>query len=177
MENIPHNPHEVVKLDPIDMHGPVETSVIIHIRLPDGRNAHLAFQMEPGRIPTRAAIKEVVDACLDPQNMEASAVPQGTRVLTKPEFVEHITKRETGRAIPMPGESNWVPASCEIPHGMLVHAIQGVGGPDNLETEYITRGLAKYIGPGDNYVFTWDCEKLAELPDDMLLEIYRRITG
>lgn len=173
----------LTQLEPIAMHGPIEIVVKVHVRVPSGKNATLEFIMPAGRIPAQSEIKEAVDACMTPESMAASSIPHGTRALTKPEFVEVITRRDTGAAIPMPGNQEWEPSTSGIPKGMLVHAICGAEIPENsvLGGEYVQRGLAyekwEVAGHGDNRVtYRWNRAKLAELPEDMLLTIYKRVS-
>lgn len=178
MENQPERPnHEIKQINPMDMHAPIETTILIGLSLPDGRTAGLKFEMTSGVIPTRAEIKAVVDACT-PESLRASDIPKGARLMTKPEFVAMMTKRATGIAIPMPGDQSFVPANCEIPKEILIDAIHGVGAPRDsaLESDYIQRGWANYGKDGEPD-WTWTHEALAKLPDDILLALYRRITA
>lgn len=164
--------HKLVELEPIDMHGPVEVTAALYVLLPDGRPATLNFKMLSGQIPARADIKAALDAMMTPASMEESSIPAGTRLMTKPEFVAHVTKQETGQAMTIPGDQHFVPVQPNIPHGMLVHAIAGVGVPEQLADEYRARGLVERDGVGDY----WNNDRLADLPGDVLLAIYERLT-
>jgi hypothetical protein len=164
---------ETINLGALALHGPVEIRILTHVRLPDGRNANLEFQMPPGRIPTRLAMKEVMDACLSPESMAESSIPVGTRLLTKIEFVEMLTKREDGKAITLTGEQPWEPTTVDIPRHMLQHAVIGAGVPKELAGEYVGRGLAYFSQMHGKHV--WNDAKLDELPDELLYSLYQRI--
>lgn len=176
---MPKPQHELVQLDPVDMHGPVETKIVIHVMVPDAKTktmkaARLNFAMNVGVIPTRAEIKEVVDACLNPENMVASSIPDGTRLMTKAEFVAHVTTREAGRAIPMPGNQDYVPSTSEIPRQVLIHAIFGRGVPVSREDEFVNKGMAAFTGNQHNPRWDWTIG-IEKLTDDELLALYKEI--
>lgn len=171
--------HKLVELEPIDMHGPILVTANAYLYLPDGRPAKLSFQMEPGQIPSRAKVKATLDALASPEALAESSVPPGTRLMTKPEFVAHVTKQETGQSMTMPGDQHFVPVPGDVPHAMLVHAVMGVwanGEFDmDLEDEYISRGLGE-LTRGLTRCFKWNKSALDALPDDVLIAIYERIT-
>jgi hypothetical protein len=139
----------------------------------DGKVGSLTFKAETGRLPTRAQQVAMLDAFMDPEKRAHAETLKDLRPLTKPEFVEFMMLRIAGQAIPLPGNQEFVPSTCDIPHGMLVDAIVGAGVPGTIWQEYRTRGLS-FMGDAGREVF--DEEKLAALPDDELLAIYRRIT-
>lgn len=168
---------KLTTLPPTAMHAAVEVQVKIHVNVPTLGNKVLKFSIEPGQIPTRTELQSIVAACLEPASMAESSIPAGTRMLAKPEFVKIITMRDVGIALPMPGNQEFEPSGTDIPKEVLVHAIVGAGLPQNLAAEYCERGLA-YLGlweGRDNSTWEWSKEKLAELPEDMLLTIYKRI--
>jgi hypothetical protein len=166
----------IQQLPPIPMHAPVEIHIVNYMRLPDGRTASITFHMPFGRIPTRLEIKEAADAMMSPESFAESSIPAGTRPLTKPEFVAHITKRETGEAIPVPGSQEWEMTPIEIPHGMLVHAIMGAGFKTMEMGEHFTqRGLAEHTGNQWNEKWGWKKDKLSALPTEVLLAIYKEV--
>ncbi len=167
--------HELVKLEPMDMHGPVEVTIAIHVMVPSLGKRRLSFRMPPGVIPTRAEIMEVYDACLSPDAMQASGIPTGTRVMSKPEFVAHVTERESGSAMPMPGSQEYVRPDSEIPKQVLIDAICGRGFPSMEDAESWTKaGMAKETGDQHNYKWEWDREALKDLTNTELWNIYRR---
>lgn len=177
MERKP-DPIQPVSLEVGDMHGPITTKVDIFVKLPEGRVAKLTTRMAIGVVPTRAEIAAVLAAAMTPESIKASSIPAGTRLLTKPEFIAHILKMEGGEEIPMPGDQQFVAVPGDISHGMLVHAIKGAELSDDLEDEYIDRGLAKiYYGPHGDEAFTWVHEKLDAMPEGVLRAIYERITA
>lgn len=163
---------ETINLGKLALHGPVEIRVLTHVRLPDGRNAKLEFQMPPGRIPTRLAMKEVMDACLNPESMAESSIPEGTRLLDKVEFVHMLTARE-GEPITLTGEHVYEPTTIDIPRQMLQHAVLGAGVPKELAGEFTGRGLAYYSQIYGKHV--WNDAKLDEQPDEVLYALYQRI--
>jgi hypothetical protein len=167
------NPHQLLELEPIDMHGPVEVSVRVYGKTHDGKVGSLTFKAETGRLPTRAQQVAMLDAFMDPGKRAHAETLKDLRPLTKPEFVEFMMLRIAGQAIPLPGNQEFVPSTCDIPHDMLVHAICGVD-PVHSEDwpEYAERRLA-YENEGRYY---WNDENLEALPDYELLAIYRRIT-
>lgn len=164
---------EMKPLDPIDMHAPIEVHIKIYAT-PDGKTVSLMQAiMPPGRYPSIEQMRAMVGTALTPEQ-EA----QGGRLLLKPEFIAHITKRELGTALPMAGDQHFVPAPCEIPHKMLVHAICGAGVPFDMGKEYLARGLAIDTLNDSRYddAFTWDAAALDKQPGDVLLALYERIT-
>jgi hypothetical protein len=169
-------PGEPMKLPEIDMHGPVEVGITARFRMPGGEVGAMTIYAEPGLLPTRAQQLAIMSALQDPAQLVAAGAPLGVRPLTKPEFVEFFTKRATGQAIPMPGSQDYVPAGCEIPHGMLVHAIIGAGIPEPLAVEYSTRGLLE-IASDQVGTLHWNEDLLRAMPDTMLLAMYQRITA
>jgi hypothetical protein len=177
MEQNKPDPIQPVSLEVGDMHGPITTMIDIYVMLPDGRVGKLQTRMAVGVIPTRAEIKAVLDATMTPESIKESSIPAGTRLLTKPEFIAHILKMEGGAELPMPGDQQFVAVPGDIPHQMLIYAVMGAPVPGYLMSEYIDRGLAKYVGPDDRYVFTWGYEKLDALPEGVLRAIYERITS
>jgi hypothetical protein len=172
------NPHDPIALEPVDMHGPVEVSIKVYMKLPDGKAGSLTLTAAPGQLPTRAEQIAMLDAVLDADKRAQSALPEGVSPLTKPEFVRHITRRETGLALDIPGDQHFVPAACEIPHDMLVNAIAGAGFPTmELADEFTKRGMAKFTGNQWNEKWEWDKSAIAALPDAMLLAIYQRVAA
>lgn len=171
------NPGKPMELPEMDMHAAVEIKISAYMRKPDGTIGTLAAYAQPGQLPTRAEQLAIVAALIAPESLQVAGAPAGTRPLNKREFVAHITKRASGMEIPMPGNPEFVPAGCEIPHSLLVHAIVGAGEFASMETcaEYEQRGLMKFIGNQHNPKWGWDQKKLAELPEDMLLTIYKRV--
>jgi hypothetical protein len=127
---------KLMLLEPRDMHGPVEVRMFVRFKVGD-KNASMEMMFPPGTLPTRSEQIALLDSVMDPAKLAASPAPAGTRAMTKPEFVEYLTKRETGQATPMQGDQHFVPAQCEIPHGMLVHAIVGAQLPVEFGDEYI----------------------------------------
>lgn len=174
-----HPQHQLVKLEPLDMHGPIEVIIAVYVKLPDQRVATLNFRQLAGNIPTRSEIKATMDACLIVDSDTGTSLPAGTRLLTKPEFVAHYTKKETGFELAMPGNQSFVPASCEIPKEILIDAIRGAGAPKDaaLKDDYMQRGLAFLYGGECDDAWNWNPDTLAALPDDILLALYRRITA
>lgn len=169
-------PIEPVKLEPIDMHGPIEVSAAIYARLPSGGIGRMELRMEPGKIPTAEVVKDSMDNVLT--DNAGAGIPPGTRLLTKPEFVAHITKRDTGAAFELPGDQHFVAVPTEIPTAMLVHAIVGVGLPGyDLPIEFTERGLATFTGNQWNEGWSWNHDALTQQPADVLLAIYERITA
>lgn len=164
---------KLTTLPPTAMHAAVEVQVRIHVDMPGHGNKVLRFMMPPGHIPTRTEVQGIVDACLSPASMAESSIPAGTRMLTKPEFVKVLTLRDVGIAIPMPGNQEFEPPGTDIPKEVLVHAVMGAGLPYDLGEEYAERGLAELGRHEDRYL--WIEEQLAELPEDMLLTIYKRV--
>jgi hypothetical protein len=168
------NPHQLLELEPIDMHGPVEVSVRVYGKTADGKVGSLTFKAETGRLPTRAQQVAMLDAFMDPEKRAHAETLKDLRPLTKPEFVEFMTLRIAGQAIPLPGNQEFVPSTCDIPHEMLVHAVMGAGCDAMFGDEHEARGIAEYLdGPNK---FAWIESALEALPDDELLAIYRRIT-
>ena len=171
--------HAPVELEPMDMHGPIEVNMFIHVMLPDGKNAKLRFMPPAGQIPMPEDFQDFIDAAGDPAHHEASGMPAGVRLLTKPEFVALITKRETGQAMQLPGEQHFVPCEPQyaIPRQMLIHAIYGAGIPSmQLACELVERGLTRFAGNQHNerWEFTHTVEKL---DDDALANLYAEITA
>jgi hypothetical protein len=156
------------------MHGPVEVSVIMHVKLPDGRDARLTFAMETGIIPTYTDIRSVVNNCLTTDSIAVNGIHPGTRLMTKPEFVAHITRRETGAAIPLPGDQEFMKSTTDIPRGILIHAVLGRGVPVGMTDDLMARGLIEFDGNQHNesFVFTNAIEKLN---DAELLDLYLEI--
>lgn len=169
-------PGKPMELPAIEMHGPYEVRITVRFKLPDGQIGAMDVFTEPGLLPTRAQQLAIVNALNDPAQLIAAGAPRGVRLLGKSEFIEWMTKRATGRAIPVPGNQEYVPASCEIPHDMLVHAIMGTSVRKELAEEYAGRNLLE-IGDDDAGTLHWNLDLLAALPDTILLAMYQRITA
>lgn len=164
---------EMKPLEAMDMHAPVEVTITVRMVLESGETARVMYDMRPGQIPTRAEIEEAIKPALDVELLKALPMQGNARPMTKPEFVAFITKRAAGQPIPMAGDQHFVPAPCEIPHSMLVHAICGAGISDDLLGEYKSRALALETMHGPR----WDRAALDKQPDDVLLAIYKRVTA
>jgi len=164
---------EVLPLDPMDMHAPIEVTVAVRMKTEDGKTARALYDMPPGVIPTRVQIAEAIAPALDLELLkvfphEGNAVP-----MSKPEFVAFITKRATGEAIPMAGEQQFVPVPAEIPHSMLVHAIIGAAEFGGNGFDVMQDYDAVDLDSEDNRVYKKSM--LSALPYDELLAIYERI--
>jgi hypothetical protein len=109
-------------------------------------------------VPTRSAMQDVIDACLDPGTDSANGIPPGTRLMTKPEFVAHITLRDTGAALALPGNQEFTPTIIEIPRQMIIHAIHGAFG-------LTSAGIAQQ----------YDAIALSRMSDAELLKIYKEL--
>lgn len=162
-------------LAPMDMHAPVEITIAVRMVLADGQVGRVLYDMQPGRIPSRAEIMEAVKPALDVDLLRALPMQGNPRPMNKPEFVAFITTRAAGAPVPMEGDQHFVPVPCDIPHAMLVHAICGVALKSQFVDEYTERGLRVYIG--DRHDTRWDRAALEQQPDDVLLAIYRRIAA
>lgn len=163
-ENSPHP-----ELEPMDMHGPVEVDVRVYIKKPDGIIGRMTFTHPVGQLPTRAELAGYMEAA----QQEAQKV--GAELPSKPEFVAHLTQRETGKAIPMAGARHWVQASSEIPRGVLVHAIVGTGVPGmDRWDDFFGRGLA-YLNLTNG--FMWRKEALEAMTDYELESLYREVSN
>ena len=182
-------PDRIERLDlpEMDMHGPIEVSIKVYMQLPSGEVGAMSVLAPPGVLPTRAELAAMLDEVLDPAKLAASAVPPGTKPQSKTEFVKHITKRETGLAMTLPGDPQFVATTSEIPHGMLVHAIQGVDIESEIDlsvaaelvNDYAERGfmiINRTPNEQNKVAIAWNTEALDALPDDVLLAIYSRIT-
>lgn len=167
---------EVKPLEAMDMHAPVEVTITVRMVLESGETARVMYDMRPGQIPTRAEIEEAIKPALDVDLLKALPMQGNARPMTKPEFVAFITKRAAGQPIPMAGDQHFVPAPCEIPHAMLVHAVAGTVIPSEIVEEYEARGL---ILSSDDYpyYYEWVRAELDKQPDDVLLALYKRVTA
>lgn len=171
---------EILPLEPMDMHAPIEVTVAVRMMTKDGKSARIMYEMPPGQVPTRAAILEAISPVTDPEMLKVFPLTEDARPMTKPEFVAHITTRATGAPVPMAGDQHFVPAPPDIPHGVLVHAICGAGfGKGGYATpiEMTERGLAKFTGNQWNEDWSWDAAALGKQPDDVLLSIYKQVTA
>lgn len=100
-----------IELPEIPMHGPIECSMKIYFTLPTGETANINVFFEPGVIPSASIIKIMLDEAL----AEVDGVPEGTRLMTKPEFVKHITTREAGFPMEVPGNQEFEPLDTVLP--------------------------------------------------------------
>ena len=175
------NPYELKTLPHVAMAGPVEFSMIVHITTLEGKSGRFTMHLEPGIIPAPAHVKNILANCLKD---ETGNIPIGTRLMTKPEFIAHVTKRETGAAIVMEGPQVFEPPEDAIDKGMLVDAIIGKGirndNPEYSEAgeRWVKDGFARKewdrIGHGENWAaYRWNREKLDLLDETTLLKIYR----
>lgn len=164
-----HNEH--IDLAAAELHAPVEVTLAVYMQLPDGKIGTMRATMPPGQLPSRGELNLVLGSFTD-EDGHIPGAPKGARLLSRSEFVSHITKRETGAPFQMPTDAQFSPMPSDIPHGMLVHAILGTGLPLRDGEEYLERGLVYYCHR-DGYL--WSKEKLVELPDAMLMAIYQRV--
>lgn len=164
-----NNPLKLEELPEIAMHGPVEVSMVVHVMTPEGKSARITMSNQVGVIPEQWDLAKMMGGCL----FAESGIPDGTRFMSKPEFVAHITKRETGQSTPMVGNQEFEPIHKEAtlvcaPKMMLIDAVLGRGfkpsDVDRMEEEGIL-------------VLQWDREELEKLDEAQLLEIYNEITG
>lgn len=105
-------PGETIEMPEIPMHGPVELAMAVHVMTPYVASpggiavmkpAKLTMTLPPGSFPTPQALREILDNCLQAETEGDATIPAGTRLMTKPEFWAHITKREAGVALPLAG--------------------------------------------------------------------------
>jgi hypothetical protein len=172
---------EPIELEPVDMHAPVEIKVSVHLKLDDGRSAVMDFLMPSGRIPTRQEIVAAVQATM---STDGAGEP-GYRLMDKTEFVKHITMRDAGVALVLPGNKDFVPSAVDVPHSMLVHAIAGASFEFSnegfaLAKTFEDRGLLRSSTSGHGGCDSshyWDRRALMALADDELLAIYQRVTA
>lgn len=153
-----------------DMHGPVEVDVRVYFKQENGVIGRMTFTHPTGQLPTRTDLAQYMEAA----NVEAAK--SGASLPTKPEFVAHVTRRETGKAIPMAGARHWVQASSEIPREVLMHALTGIGSQwkrEQVRESYVSRGLAL----DDGYGLVWNAEKLAAMTDCELEAMYREVAN
>jgi hypothetical protein len=168
---------EKMELPAIAMHGPIEMAIVVHVLTGEGKPARLSMNLPAGVIPTKESIKEILANCLTEAPGENAGIPPGTRLMTKREFWAHITKREAGEALPMPGnqefEDLFADIGDEISKATLVHAIKGKGFPSMEKADYWTKlGMARFTGNQHNPDWSWIAEKLEQLPVSTLLKIY-----
>lgn len=106
----PMMPGETVEIPEIPMNGPIEMEMAVHVMTPfiasPGdkavmKPAKLTLMLPSGQFPTPDGLREILDNCLKDEG--DAAIPAGTRLMTKPEFWAHITKREAGVALPLTG--------------------------------------------------------------------------
>ena len=155
------------ELEPMDMHGPVEVSITVFAKKKSGELGRLTFTHPSGLIPTRAELAGYMEAAQQALPGLEAEFP------SKPEFVAHLTQRETGKAIPMAGARHYLVASCEIPHSMLVHAIIGSGIPNNNRSLH----ESGVLGYGDAGGAEWDRVALEKLTDYELEALYREVSN
>jgi len=169
------DPTKLQELPEISMQGPIEITMTVHCVTTDGKNARMELFLEPGIIPNQERLQYLLDSSRVGLKDEVGDIPAGTRMMTKPEFVAHITKRGTGQAIPMPGSQEFEPIHKPVTatKKMLVHAILGCDGLDYFDEDKWERGLCEDIG--GNAV--WIKSKLVNLEESQLLELYNEITG
>jgi hypothetical protein len=168
---------EKIDLASAEVHAPVEVTFAVYVQLPDGRMGSMRAAMPPGQIPSRAAMRLVLDSFTDADSKIPGA-PVGARLATRGEFVSHLVKRETGETFALDAGAQYSPIPSDVPHSMLVHAIMGCEvADDKLADEYDSRGILRIIEDDGEFDWQWDEEKLSALPDDMLLSIYQRVTA
>lgn len=176
---------EKIDLASAEVHAPVEVTFSVYVQLPDGRMGSMRAAMPPGQIPSRAAMKLVLDSFTDADGKIPGA-PVGARLATRGEFVSHLVKRETGEAFALDAGAQYLPIPSDIPHAMLVHAICGGAGFEYsnegfaLAKEYENRGLLTTTWSGHGACdphHNWNRTALAKLPDDVLLALYARVTA
>lgn len=92
----------LVKAVPTPMHGPIEVQMLVYVRTADGQIGKLTIGFPYGVIPTQDDLKEALAVL----GMTGEGLPAGSRLLTKPEFVKHIT-RKAGQEMTMPGNQDW----------------------------------------------------------------------
>lgn len=139
--------------EPVDipetvMHGPIEVSMTVHCMTQDGSSGRLTFHLPAGRFPATEEMQDILDAALE----NDGSIPAGTRLMTKPEFWDHITKREAGMALPMSGDREFQAPGYNVPKNLLIDAILGAGGKvgqwnrANLEEMTLDQLAAIYNG-------------------------------
>lgn len=163
---------EKIDLASAELHAPVEVSISVYISLPDGRMGTMRATLPPGQIPSRGELKQVFDGFASASGAIPGA-PVGARLATRGEFVSHIVKRETGQAFALDAGAQYSPLPGDVPHGILVNAILGVGVDDSLIPEYKPRGLIVETMQGAK----WLKLGLVGLPDDELMSIYKRVSA
>ena len=166
------NPYELKTLPHVAMAGPVEFSMIVHIMTPEGKSGRFTMQLETGIIPTPAHVKNILANCL---NDASGNLPKGTRLMNKPEFIAHITKRETGVEVPMEGPQVFEPPEDTIDKQMLVDALCGRGFRTMEEAAQWTKdGFATQTSGGmAGEKWEWNRKKLELLDETTLLRMYR----
>lgn len=171
-----HNPYELKTLPHVAMAGPIEFSMIVHIMTPEGKSSRFTMHLEPGIIPTPAHVKNILANCLKDST---GLIPEGTRLMTKPEFIAHLTKRETGVEVPMEGAQVFEPPEDTIDKVMLVDAMCGRGFRSEEEAQqWVKDGFAiaelMMAGHGDRRPdYRWNRDKLNMLDETTLLRMYR----
>lgn len=95
-----------VEVPEMIIHGPVEISVTLHVMAPQNNMmvpARMTVQLPMGVYPSREDLQTVVSQALTNEPGDDGKIPAGTRPMTRREFWNHITKRETGKVLPMVG--------------------------------------------------------------------------
>jgi hypothetical protein len=97
----------LIELPAIAMHGPFEMSMTIHVLTGEDKPARISMSLQPGIIPDEDQIKQILANCLNDEEGAESQIPAGTRLMTKREFWAHITMREAGIPLAMPGNQEF----------------------------------------------------------------------
>lgn len=82
----------------VEMHAPIEIAVMVHVKVPQGdlrQSGKFTLMLDAGRFPTQAELKEVVNEVIA-VGIKEGTLPDGARLMTKAEFVEHVVQRESG---------------------------------------------------------------------------------
>jgi hypothetical protein len=167
--------YELKTLPHVAMAGPIEFSMTIHAVTPDKKAARMTVYLEAGIIPTPAHVKNILANCI---HDATGSIPNGTRLMTKPEFLAYFTKRETGTEVPMEGPQVFEPPEDTITKAMLVDAICGKGFRNDQEAaQWVKDGFATAeiasVGHGEGRpFFRWNRDKLNHLDETTLLKIY-----